>query len=186
MEVNMLTNNFSFSGDPLRSHFPRADQNSISSLARQHSAGAAGSNISLINISATYSANDIAVGDKQKDAITSRWFKMDRLVSACESDPAYAKQVAEELAFAKDGMILDWADAPSPADTDAWNAWVNQTDDFAKAAEPINAQRLDLYNKLKAQGTPDIDIVQSILKFNGSQSTEYQIKTGFMSLDITA
>lgn len=111
---------------------------------------------------------------------------MDRALAACEADPSVAKQTAEELANAPDGMILNWADAPSPANVEAWNAWIGQSDAFEKVAAPINAQRLALFNSLKEQGKSDLDIVKAIMNFNGNQPVEYQIKTGFIKIDITA
>jgi hypothetical protein len=82
-------------------------------------------------------------------------------------------------------MMLNWADAPSPANVEAWNAWINPTYDFDKMAEPVTAQRIELYNSLKSQGASDVDVLKAIINFNGSQSREYQIKTGFWKLDVT-
>lgn len=116
----------------------------------------------------------------------SRWFDSDRLIHAAEADPAYAAQMAETFAYVPDKMTQNWADAPSPADADAFNAWANQSVQFDKEAEPINAQRIALYNSLKAEGKSGVDILKSIINFNGSQPKEYQIKTGFWKLDVTA
>ena len=173
----MLMSNVLYSPKALNVHTTKTAQNAANAAAAKLNSTSQPS----------VSSNNLDVTANKNNALSSsRWFHMDRMFAACESDPEYAKKVAEELANAPDRMILNFEDAPSPADADAWNAWVNQSVQFDKEAEPINAQRIELYNSMKAEGKSGIDIVRALVNFNGNQPIEYQIKTGFIKIDTSA
>lgn len=173
----MLTNNLT--NNRLGSLLQQSEQKGISPLAKQHgidsSSPVKSTTGTAANASTTTSANS-----------SSRWSKLDRLVSAAEADPTYAEQMAKTYAYVPDKMTLNWADAPSPANAEAFDAWANQSVTFDKEAEPINAKRIELYNSMKSNGSSDVDVLKAILNFNSNQPAQYQIKTGFWKLDVTA
>jgi hypothetical protein len=178
MEVYMLINNLSSSR--LGSLLQQPEQTGVSPLAKQHNI--AKSNQFTTLASSAPATNETSINSKA----SSRWFNSDRLIAAAESDPSYAKEMAKTYAYVPDKMMLNWADAPSPANKEAFDAWANQSNEFDKVAAPVIAQRIDLYNSLKAQGTADVDVLKAMINFNGSQPPEYQIKTGFWKLNVTA
>lgn len=173
----MLT---SLSNNHLGSLLKKPDQAGISPLAELHSI--AKSN----QLTAIASSAPVVSGTSVNSNTSSRWSQLDRLVSAAEADPSYAEQMAKAFAYIPDKMTQNWADAPSPANAEAFNAWANQSVEFDKEAVPVNAKRIELYSSMKSQGASDVDVLKAVLNFNSNQSAQYQIKTGFWKLDVKA
>lgn len=113
----------------------------------------------------------------------SGWY---RLIPDVEADPKYAKTMAEAVTFIPDKLLVDLNDLPPLSDVKAMQAFTNKSTEFDKVAEKLTEQRIEIFNDMKSQKSTDFEIFKAILAFNDSQPMDYQIKSGYMKLDLYA
>ncbi|MBD9361578.1 hypothetical protein [Methylomonas fluvii] len=94
------------------------------------------------------------------------------------SDPEFAKEMANVYTYSRDFELVDLNDLPSLSDTSAMSAYTQQVKNFENEADKIRDQRIQIYTEMKGSGASDSDIFNKIMQFNKSLPEDYQAKTG--------
>ncbi len=94
------------------------------------------------------------------------------------SDPEFAKEMANVYTYSRDFELVDLNDLPSLSDTSAMSAYTQQVKNFENEADKIRDQRIQIYTDMKGSGASDADIFNRIMQFNKNLPKDYQEKTG--------
>ncbi|MFA6270258.1 MAG: hypothetical protein WC657_03560 [Candidatus Paceibacterota bacterium] len=94
------------------------------------------------------------------------------------SDPEFAKEMANVYTYSRDFELVDLNDLPSLSDASAMSAYTQQVKSFENEADKIRDQRIQIYTEMKGSGASDSDIFNKIMQFNKNLPEDYQAKTG--------
>lgn len=108
-----------------------------------------------------------------------------KIFDTVKSDPEFAKKMADLYAHSQDRELISIDDIPL-TDMQAWQEFQNKTNVFNGVAKDITAQRVEIYDSMKANGSSDADIFKALMDFNKSLPLDYQLKTGLVRYDLSA
>lgn len=99
-----------------------------------------------------------------------------KMLATIQSDPQFAEQMANTHAFTRDYELIDLADVPveNPVAMEAYNQHVHS---FEAKADGIMNERIQLYNKMKANGSTGADIFNGLVAFDKTLPDDYQKAT---------
>ncbi|WP_046006970.1 hypothetical protein [Pseudoalteromonas rubra] len=100
-----------------------------------------------------------------------------------ESDPVFAREMAEAITFIPNKMTVNLNEAPPLTDPVAHKKWADQSVEFDRIAEQVTEQRIALFNRMKGEGASDADIYNEMIAFNKTLPMDYQAKAGMLSVN---
>ena len=120
-------------------------------------------------------AGKLASVSEVQPSTASAGFK-DRMFTAVENDPDFAKEMVDDFGLQTDQMVF--ALPADPKDEQAWADINQQQEAFNQQAEAVHSQRTTLCNTMRAQGSSDADIFKAVISFNQNLPMSYRSQCG--------
>jgi|GEM_PF-2147579 len=98
------------------------------------------------------------------------------LIPKAEKDPKMAGELAYNLAFSTDLMLVNLEAIKD--DPYKMAAAGKEAEAFDKVSQQVTQQRIAIYNAMKAEGSSDIDIIKAFVEFNHALPESYQLQAG--------
>ncbi len=99
-----------------------------------------------------------------------------KMLATIQSDSQFAEQMANTHAFTRDYELIDLADVPIESET-GMNEYSQHVRNFEAKANDVMTERIQLYNKMKTNGSTGAEIFNGLVAFDKTLSADYQKAT---------
>ncbi|MDD5214672.1 MAG: hypothetical protein PHQ03_03915, partial [Methylococcales bacterium] len=109
---------------------------------------------------------------KQADELLAK-ARAKETVDHVQTDPEFADETAQSYAFSRDLEVVDLADALNQTP----EAYEQHIKSFSAQSDAVMNERIQLYQKMKANGSSGAEIFKSLMVFNKTLPEDYQKAT---------